>query len=121
MTPMTCRVCGVTVPAGEFCGNCGATESGRRGNGPAWLRLSAYAVAPAEHVLSPSVISTIFPSLPRHSRTAFRVALIAVVALMLGSALPLWQAALIGLLGFGLPLPTSERPTHSPIYRSAPW
>ncbi|MDT5189110.1 MAG: hypothetical protein QOG79_5582 [Mycobacterium sp.] len=104
MTPMTCRVCGVTVPAGEFCGNCGARESGRRGDGPAWLRLSAYAAAPAEHVLSPSVTSTIFPSLPRHSRTAFRIALIAVVALMLGSALPLWQAALIGLLGFGVPL-----------------
>jgi hypothetical protein len=101
---MTCRVCGVTVPAGEFCGNCGARESGRRGDGPAWLRLSAYAAAPAEHVLSPSVTSTIFPSLPRHSRTAFRIALIAVVALMLGSALPLWQAALIGLLGFGVPL-----------------
>jgi hypothetical protein len=66
--------------------------------------LSAYAAAPAEHVLSPSVTSTIFPSLPRHSRTAFRIALIAVVALMLGSALPLWQAALIGLLGFGVPL-----------------
>src|SRR6185312_10427511 len=60
--------------------------------------------APAEHVLSPAVTSTIFPALPRHSRTAFRVALIAVVALMLGSAIPLWQAALIGLLGFGLPL-----------------
>ena len=101
---MTCRVCGVTVPAGEFCGHCGAPESPRRGDGPAWLRLSAYAAAPAEHVLRPSVTSTIFPALPWHSRTAFRVALIAVVALMLGSAIPLWQAALIGLLGFGLPL-----------------
>ncbi len=104
MTTMTCRICGVTVPAGEFCGNCGATESHRRGDGPAWLRLSAYAAAPTEHVLSPRITSTIFPSLPRHSRTAFGVALIAVIALMLGSALPLWQAALIGLLGFGLPL-----------------
>ena len=104
MTTMTCRVCGVTVPAGEFCGNCGATESHRRGDGPAWLRLSAYAAAPTEHVLSPRITSTIFPSLPRRSRTAFGVALIAVIALMLGSALPMWQAALIGLVGFGLPL-----------------
>ena len=75
MTTMTCRVCGVTVPAGEFCGNCGATESHRRGDGPAWLRLSAYAAAPTEHVLSPRITSTIFPSLPRRSRTAFGVAL----------------------------------------------
>jgi hypothetical protein len=102
MTTMTCRVCGVTVPTGEFCGNCGATESHRRGDGP--VRLSAYAAAPTEHVLSPRITSTIFPSLARHSRTAFGVAFIAVIALMLGSALPMWQAALIGLLGLGLPL-----------------
>lgn len=101
---MTCRVCDVVVPRGVFCGNCGATASRRRGDGPSWLRLSAYSAAPREHVLSPRVTSTIFPSLPRRSRTAFGVALVGVVALMLGTALPMWQAALIGLVGFGLPL-----------------
>jgi hypothetical protein len=101
MTTMTCRICDVTVPTGEFCGNCGATASPRRGD---WLRLSAYAAASGEHVLRPSVTSTIFPSLSRNSRMTFRVALIGMIALMLGSALPMWQAALIGLVGFGTPL-----------------
>lgn len=32
------------------------------------------------------------------------MALVAVVASMLGTAVPMWQAALIGLVGFGLPL-----------------
>ncbi|MDT5177895.1 MAG: hypothetical protein QOJ95_2093 [Mycobacterium sp.] len=104
MTDMTCRHCAVTVPAGEFCGNCGATASPRRGDGPVWLRLSAYSAASGEHVLRPSVTSTIFPALPRHSRMTFRIALVGVIAVMLGSAVPMWQAALIGLVGFGLPL-----------------
>jgi hypothetical protein len=104
MTTMTCRICDVIVPTGEFCGNCGATASRRRRDGPPWLRLSAYAAAPGGHVLRPSVTSTIFPSLPRRSRTAFTVALIGVIAMILGTAVPMWQAALIGLVGFGLPL-----------------
>jgi hypothetical protein len=104
MTGMACRVCDVTVPSGEFCGNCGATRLRRRGDGPSWLRMSAHSAAPNQRLLSPSVTSTIFPSLPRQSRAAFTVALIGVVALMLGTALPMWQAALIGLVGFGLPL-----------------
>lgn len=104
MTTMTCRVCAVAVPSGEFCGNCGATQSSRRRDGPAWLRMSAHTAAPSESVLRPSVISTIFPALPRHSRTAFRVAAVGVIALMLGTALPMLQAALIGLVGFALPL-----------------
>lgn len=101
---MTCRVCDVVVPSGEFCGNCGATRIRRRGDGPSPLRMSAYSAAPRERLLSPSVTSTIFPALPRHSRTVFGLALIGVVALMLGTALLMWQAALIGLVGFGLPL-----------------
>ncbi|KQY06257.1 hypothetical protein ASD37_18340 [Mycobacterium sp. Root135] len=103
MTTMTCRICAVIVPTGEFCGNCGATASPRRGDGPPWLRLSAYAAAPGEHVLRPSVISTLFPYLPRHSRVAFGVGLVGVVVLLVGTALPLWQAALIGVVGIGLP------------------
>lgn len=103
MTTMTCRICAVIVPTGEFCGNCGATATPRRGDGPPWLRLSAYAAAPGEHVLRPAVISTMFPALPRHSRMAFGVALIGVMALLVGTALPMWVAALIGVVGAGLP------------------
>ncbi|OPX10964.1 hypothetical protein [Mycobacterium sp. AT1] len=103
MTTMTCRICAVIVPTGEFCGNCGATATPRRGDGTPWLRLSAYAAAPGEHVLRPAVISTMFPALPRHSRMAFGVGLIGVMALLVGTALPMWVAALIGVVGAGLP------------------
>lgn len=103
MTTMTCRICAVIVPTGAFCGNCGATASPRRGDGPSWLRLSAYAAAPGEHVLRPSVTSTLFPYLPRHSRMAFGVGLVGVVVLLVGTALPMWLAALIGVVGIGLP------------------
>jgi hypothetical protein len=104
VTLTTCRLCDVSVPSGEFCGNCGADQSAQLRDGGPPLRTSAYSAAPNQGVLSPAVISTIFPSLPRHSRTAFRVAFIGLIALMLGTALPMWQAALIGLVGFGLPL-----------------
>lgn len=101
---MNCRVCHRDVPSGEFCGNCGATSFHRRGDGPDHLRLSAHAAAPTERVLSPAVTSTLFPALPRHSRPAFRLALIIVVALLFTAALTKWQAPLIGLVVFGLPL-----------------
>jgi len=103
MTTMTCRICAVIVPTGEFCGNCGTTATPRRGDGPPWLRLSAYAAAPGEHVLRPAVVSTIFPALPRHSRVTFGVALLGVAALLVGTALPMWVPALIGVVGAGLP------------------
>ena len=48
--------------------------------------------------------STVFPALPRRSRPAFGLALLVVVALMPSIALPMWQAAMIGLAAFGLPL-----------------
>jgi len=103
-TTMTCRVCAVVVPEGEFCGNCGATATARRGDGPSWLRLSAYAAAPGERVLRPAVPSTVFPRAPRHLRVAFGVALIGVVALLVGTAAPMWLAPLIGVVGVGLPV-----------------
>ncbi|BDX31401.1 hypothetical protein TUM20985_19480 [Mycobacterium antarcticum] len=101
---MTCRICDDAVPSGEFCGDCGATASPRHGDGPPWIRLSAFAAAPRERVLSPRVTSTIFPALPRRSRTAFGVALVVVIALIVGSAMLTWQAALIGVAAFGVPL-----------------
>src|SRR5689334_19178993 len=103
-TTMTCRVCAVVVPEGEFCGNCGATATARRGDGPSWLRLSAYAAAPGECVLRPAVPSTVFPRAPRHLRVAFGVALIGVVALLVGAAAAMWLAPLIGVVGVGLPV-----------------
>jgi RNA polymerase subunit RPABC4/transcription elongation factor Spt4 len=66
-----CHYCGRLVPAGAYCGNCGAhlpePERGRS-------RMHAYAAAPHEHVLQPSIVSTLFPHLPSRNAHGFRVA-----------------------------------------------
>lgn len=100
----TCRICHATVPSDEFCGNCGARTTPRRGDGPGEQRLSAYAAAPRQRVWQPALTSTIFPALPRRSRTIFTIALVVVVGLMVGCAFPAWLAALIGMVCFGMPL-----------------
>lgn len=101
---MLCRVCGADVPAGTYCGTCGATAMPKRGDGPAWLRLRAYAAAPNEHVLRPAITTSVFPHVPRRSRWAFRVALIVLLALLVAFALLRWQPPLIGISAIGLPL-----------------
>jgi RNA polymerase subunit RPABC4/transcription elongation factor Spt4 len=74
-----CPHCGELVPAGAFCGHCGAAlaevEAGRS-------RLHAYAAAPHEHVLRPAVVSTLFPHLPRRHAHTFQLVLAAGVLLI---------------------------------------
>ena len=77
---MECRVCQTDVPAGEFCGLCGDYLTPQRGNGPSWLRIRAYGAAPGEHLLLPSLASSLFPHLPHRSRMPFRVVLVLVLA-----------------------------------------
>jgi hypothetical protein len=72
-----CPVCGNTVPDGEFCGACGAHLT----NGSS-RRLAAYAPHPSEHVLQPSVVSTLFPNLPHRHGVHFRIALLVVAVLL---------------------------------------
>ena len=74
---VTCPHCGSVVPAGEFCGHCGAhltTASTRRTN--------AYTAVPSERVAHLSIISTLFPHLPHRRGGPFRVALVAGGALV---------------------------------------
>jgi hypothetical protein len=104
LSTMICRSCGADVPEGTYCGSCGAIASPTRGGWPAWLRIREYAAAPNEHVLRPSLTTSLFPRLPRRSRWAFRVALIVLLALLVGFALLLWQPPLIGISALGLPL-----------------
>jgi hypothetical protein len=104
VSTMACRVCGTNVPTGRYCGVCGATVTPKRGDGPAWLRFRAYAAAPDEHVLRPSITTSVFPQAPRQSRWAFRVALIVLLALLLGFALLRWQPPLIGISALALSL-----------------
>jgi hypothetical protein len=99
-----CPVCETDVPAGAFCGFCGSHLTSQRGDGPAWLRLRAYGAAPGEHVLRPSVASSLFPHLHRRSRAPFRLGLIVLLIALVAFAVLRWQAPLVAVSALGLPL-----------------
>lgn len=102
MSTAHCPACGKDVPAGDFCASCGARQQG--GHRAGRLRLSAYAAAPRQHVLRPWVTSSLFPQLPKRSRTAFRVGLILLAVAVVGFAMLRWQVPIIAVSVFGLPL-----------------
>jgi hypothetical protein len=99
-----CRVCQTDVPAGNYCGLCGCHLTPRRGEGPDWLRIRDYGAAHGEHLLQPSLASSLFPHLPQRSRTAFRVGLIVVLAALIAFTLLRLPAALITVSALGFPL-----------------
>ena len=104
MPTVHCPVCGTEVPTGAFCGSCGGDLSADHGDGRVRLRLGAYAAAPREHVLRLWVVSSLFPHLPRHSRTPFRVGLAVLLVLLAGFALLRWQVPMIAIAAVGFPL-----------------
>jgi hypothetical protein len=101
---MHCAVCGTDVPAGAFCGTCGAHLSARRGNGRGLLRPVAYAAAPGEHTLRLSVVSSLFPHLPHRSRIPFRLGLGVLLIAFIAFGFLRWQAPLVVVSGIGFPL-----------------
>ncbi len=104
MPTVHCPACGTEIPAGAFCGSCGAELSADHGDGRVRLRLRAYAAAPREHVLRPWVVSSLFPHLPHRSRTPFRVGLAVLLILLAAFALLRWQAPMIAIASVGFPL-----------------
>jgi hypothetical protein len=102
--PMTeCRICQTDVPAGEYCGLCGCHLEPRKGEGPDWLRIRDFGAAPGEHLLQPSLASSLFPHLPPRSRTVFRVGLAAVLVALVVFALLRMPGALVAVSALGLP------------------
>jgi hypothetical protein len=101
---MRCPACQTNVPAGAFCGTCGAHLSASHGARSSLLRPAAYAAAPGEHVLRLSVASSLFPHLPHRSREPFRIALAVLFLVLVALALLRWQAPLIAVSALGLPL-----------------
>jgi hypothetical protein len=67
-----------------------------------WLRVRAYAAAPDEHLVRPSITTSIFPRLPRRSRSAFRVGLILLVVMLTVLAWLRLEPPLIGISALGL-------------------
>jgi len=88
---MRCDHCANDVPDGVFCTRCGAHQGtmGELGNASASTRTREYRYAahPAEHVIQPSVFTTLFPHLGQHKihefRWAFAVGLAGIIVLYL--------------------------------------
>ena len=98
-----CRICQTDVPAGEYCGLCGCHLTPRRGEGPDWLRIRDFGAAPGEHLLQPSLASSLFPHLPPRSRTVFRVGLAVVLIALVAFALLRLPAAVVTVAALGFP------------------
>jgi RsiW-degrading membrane proteinase PrsW (M82 family) len=88
---MRCDHCANDVPDGVFCTRCGAHQ-GRTGElGSARTRRHSYAAHPGEHVVQPSIFTTLFPHLGQGKVHEFRWAF----AVGLAGVLVLYVAGLI--------------------------
>lgn len=84
---MRCDHCAHDVPDGVFCTRCGAHQGTSEEIGNPKTRRQRYAAHPAEHVIQPSVFTTLFPHLGQHKvhefRWAFLVGLAGILVLYL--------------------------------------
>ncbi len=89
---MQCRNCGRELGEGNYCPWCGAHQTVNRERHVS-RRPHVYAANPSEHVLQPSIISTLFPHLgPRRMfqlRWLLLVAVVALIGISLGKLVPL--------------------------------
>ena len=117
---MVCRRCTSTVPAGEFCGQCGACRIRRAGDGPDWLRMRYYCAAPGEDLRRPGMVSTLLPLLPRRLRPVFRLEF-ALLLLVLGAVVAArWQVAASAVAVFGFPVILADYLYMSGFLRNRP-
>ena len=77
---MRCDHCSHDVPDGVFCTRCGAHQGTTEEIGNAKTREHRYAAHPGEHVVQPSVFTTLFPHLGHNKIHEFRWAFIAGLA-----------------------------------------
>lgn len=112
---VTCAHCGSMVPAGEFCGRCGAHLSGTA------RRTDAYAAVPSERLAHLSLVTTLFPHLPHRHGAQFRIALVAGGALVVMLAgLHLFAPATVAAV-LVLPLLYLMYLYEVEIYENEPW
>jgi PrsW family intramembrane metalloprotease len=113
---VTCPHCESVVPAGDFCGHCGAhlpTAS--------TARRHAFAAVPSEHVAHLSIVSTLFPHLAHRRGNAFRWALIAGgAAVLVLASLHLFAPATVAAM-FLLPVLYLLYLYEVEIYETEPW
>jgi len=103
MDPVRCPECGSTVPPGEFCGDCGAYLTPRRGSTPRWLRPGAFCAAPDESVFRPS-LAMLLPQVPRPARRPFTAGLVMMVLTMAALVELYRPRAIITVAALGMPV-----------------
>src|SRR3981081_4114622 len=88
---VTCPHCGHLVPAGDFCGHCGAHLIAGSAH-----RMHSFAAMPNEAVGRVAIITTLLPHLPHRRGRPFRLALIAgAAAVILLAAFHLFASATV--------------------------
>jgi hypothetical protein len=113
---VTCPHCDRGVPAGDFCGHCGAHLTSA-----SVTRRHAFAAVPSESVGHLSIISTLFPHLQHRQGGAFRWALIAGIAgVVLLAALQLFAPA-TAASSFLLPTLYLLYLYEVEVYENEPW
>jgi hypothetical protein len=117
---MECEVCQLDVPAGEYCGLCGAPLSAHRGDGPHWLRARSFSAAPGQHLLQLSITSSLFPHLSPRARTAFLGGLIALVLALAATSMLHTPGALVAVAVLGLPAVFGAYLHTSDVHHDAP-
>jgi hypothetical protein len=97
-----CDVCRTDVPKGNYCGLCGKHLHGHHGR--EWLRIKSFSASSGEHLLTPNIVSSLFPHLSAGSRMPFAIGLGLVFAALVATTLFRLPAALITVAALGLPL-----------------
>ena len=111
-----CPHCDSSVPAGEFCGHCGAhlgTADTRRRH--------AFAAVPSEPVLHLNIVSTLFPHLSHRQGAPFRWALIAGVIFVAALAVVHLFAPATAAAAFLLPALYLLYLYEVEVYDEEPW
>jgi len=113
---VTCPHCSHLVPAGDFCGHCGAHLTLASANRP-----HAFAAMPNEPVARIAIISTLLPHLPHRRGQPFRIALVAGgAAVILLAALHLFAPATVAAV-LVLPVLYLIYLYEVEVYEDEPW
>lgn len=115
-----CSVCQMDVPEGQFCGWCGNQLTDHEHAGPTWLRIKSFSASAGEHLLTPNIVSSLFPHLGAGSRLPFLLGLGLLLTALVATTLLRLPAALITVAALGLPLLFLIYLQEADVYRDVP-
>jgi RsiW-degrading membrane proteinase PrsW (M82 family) len=98
-----CPHCAQEVPAGQYCGSCGAHLVHPSPTGSA-RRFHSYAAFPDEPIYRLSIASSLFPHLSHRSRDVFRVAIAWLAIILVVLAIAGLESPLIAVAAIGFPV-----------------